>query len=130
MVALLRPDVSWVDLPSQRNRGPEQRSRRLPMVEAGSNTATGLTVVSASTLHQIEWHPLRPFISRPLRARGSIWWSAASWISRIKPSAAACSGRSRPHRRSRCTGRPQQRPQALRLDSERGADPGKGRRPA
>jgi hypothetical protein len=26
------------------------------MVEAGSNTATGLPVVSESTVHQVTWH--------------------------------------------------------------------------
>jgi len=29
-VVLCEPGVSWIDLPSQRYRGPEQRSRRLP----------------------------------------------------------------------------------------------------
>ena len=45
-VVLPGPGVSWINLPSQRYQGPEERSRRLPILEAVSNTATGLPVVS------------------------------------------------------------------------------------
>ena len=46
---LPEPGVSWINLPSQRYQGPAQRSRRLPFVQAESNTARGYPSCQSGT---------------------------------------------------------------------------------